>query len=160
MKNWLVAPFLALTCSAASAAVVSMPFWDAAGTEYRTDNYAKQIRERFHPTLTPLLFVVVTHGTDEPEFKKQMAVLNQLDAEELQLLYVIGSATNVDKHSYWLAQEDAEALLEGGAHFRFLAIAPTGDVCFSSAVSVPATTIVASNKALQATFSRCARKRA
>ena len=158
MKHSLALVPLLVSCATAQAGIVAMPFRDAAGAEYRTDNYAQEIRGRF-PGTQPLLLLLVARSFNEPEFKQQIEALRQVDAEQHQLIVAIGAATSTDKHSYWLEPEDADALLEGGEPFLLLAIGHGGQVCHSSPKAVQASQIVASNNALQPTFLRCAQKR-
>ncbi len=104
-----------------------MPFRDAGGSKYTTNDYVREIRERF-PDARPLLLLVVTNGEDEPEFRKQMVTLKQIDNEALQLLIVVGSVTSERKSGYWLESENADALLEDGSSFKLLAISEGGKV--------------------------------
>jgi hypothetical protein len=157
MKRLLAAAALTLP-SVVGAAVVDIPFFDAGGMQYTTGNYRGEITKRF-PGTHPTLFLIVTRDAMEPEFVKQMAVLKQLDAEALQLIFVVGTPSPANKGGYWLEPENVDALLEGGARFEFIAIADGGTVCFSSQKSVNREKIVASNNALQPTFLRCAQKR-
>ena len=157
MKTLLAAVAFAIPAFA-HAAVVDMPFFDASGVEYSTGKYREQIQKRF-PGTHPLLFLIVTRDAHDPEFKKQMATLKHLDAETLQLIFVVGTPSPPNKSGYWLEPENVDALLEGGSRFEFIAIGDNAEVCFSSQKAVTREQIVASNNALQPTFSRCARKR-
>lgn len=157
MKYLLIIVVLAIPAFT-HAAIIIMPFFDAGGVEYTTDKYREQIQERF-PGTHPLLFLILTRDVQDPEFKKQMTTLNQLDAEALQLMFVVGTPSLANKSGYWLEPENVDALLEGGSDFEFIVIGDNAEVCFSSQRAVKREQIVDSNNALQPMFLRCTQKR-
>lgn len=161
MKKFLVAGALALlsfSLKAAGPAVVAVPFFDAAGVEYSTGNYASQMQERL-PGMSPLLFLVVSRDPQGVELKEQMAVLQALDAEALQLVFIVGTPSPAPTGGYWLAPDGVDALLEEGAGFRFIALGVDAKPCFSSQQVVGREQIVAPDDSLQPAFSSCRQKR-
>jgi hypothetical protein len=132
-----------------------MPFFDASGTEYTTADYRSEIAKRV-PGVRSTALLIITHDDQNPEFRKQMAILEALDAEALQLLFVVGNASATDRQGYWLEPENADALLEGGHRFRFMAIGDHGEVCFSSDTAVERARITTSRDELTSAFSSCA----
>lgn len=141
--------------AADAATSVHMSFFDASGRAYTMTGYRSEIAKRV-PGVRPTALLIVSLDDQNPEFKKQMAILDALDAEALQLLFVVGNATATDRQGYWLEPEDADALLEGGRSFRFMAIGDHGEVCFSSDTVVERTRITTSRDELASAFSRCA----
>jgi hypothetical protein len=107
---------------------LSLPFWDASGAKYTTDAYVPEIQAKFHPSLTPTLLVVVTRTMKERNFQQQMLELKEVDAEQLQIVVAVGSASEIDKSSYWLRSEDAASLL-GKANFKLFVVGTEGRVC-------------------------------
>jgi len=138
-----------------AATSVHMSFFDASGTAYTTTDYRSEMAKRL-PGVHPTALLIVTRDDQNPEFRKQIAILDALDAEALQVVFVVGNASVSDRQGYWLEPENADALLEGGHSFRFIAVGDDGEVCFSSDTAVERTRITTSNNALTLAFSRCA----
>lgn len=134
---------------------VGMSFFDAGGREYTTHDYRAEMAQRY-PGVRPTLFLIVTRDDRNPEFRKQMAVLDALDAEALQVVFVVGNASAAARQGYWLEPEDADALLEDGGSFRFIALGDEGEVCLSSGTAMERAALVTARNTLHPAFARCA----
>lgn len=153
VRRLAAAACLLAACSCA-ARPVAVPFYEGNGVRFATDRYASQVRQ-LAPQAHPLLLLVVARSTDEPAFREQMGTLGTLDLEALQVVTVTGSATSVDKQGYWLASEDAAALL-GRERFRVLAVGGGGAVCLSGTTALARERIEAPDRSLKPELLRCA----
>ena len=142
----------------AQEGTVDMPFFGVGGLQYTTGNYRHEISERF-PGVHPTMFLILAHDASNPALIRQMSILDTLDAEALQDMFVVGLSSSASKEGYWMEAEDADALLEDGADFKFMAIGDEGEVCFTSRKVVEKAQLLASGNVLAPAFSRCTAQR-
>ena len=97
MRSTLLAIFFAV---GATPHLLAFDFYDAGGKLYRSTNLAEDIQRHHGFYSSPRVVLVQTPSLTHSDYKRQMTILGRIDAERLNLLYVVSSRSGVARHGY------------------------------------------------------------
>jgi hypothetical protein len=108
--------------------LVAFDFYDSSGRRYRSTHLAEDIQRRYGFRSTPCLVLVQTPSISHADYRRQMAILDHLDAERLSLLYVVSSRSGLDRDRYHTTPKTAADLAANHSGFRVTLFSATGAV--------------------------------
>jgi hypothetical protein len=84
---------------------------DSYGEAYELTNISMQLKKQYALEKNPITLVLLTNKLDGSRFVKQLSVLNAVNAEIYQYIYVVGCTTDRDESGYSISREDATDIL-------------------------------------------------
>ena len=110
------------------AQILDFNFCDSQGHSYQSKNFNAQIKKEYNSEYNLKLILVETPDLKDSLFKKQFEILNSMDAEELNLIYVSASFNNEDKDGYHTSINTARTLMNSKPGFRIRILNANGKV--------------------------------
>lgn len=84
---------------------------DSHGIVYASSNIGNQLRAEYELDSNPKMILILVQKADNSVFKEQLNILNQINAETYQYIYVTGIATSRNDSGYSLKSDKAKAML-------------------------------------------------
>ena len=115
MRRTILAAILALLVLSCANCTRSheIKVTDSHGKAYRLSDISTQLREEYGLEKNPIIMVLLTNELDDSRFNEQLNILNKLNAEAYQYIYVVGAVVDRDDSGYSLSSEDAMIMLSG-----------------------------------------------
>jgi hypothetical protein len=88
-------------------------FYDSYGRMYEIDTASSQVRKEYQLENKPIIIIIATNSTNQRKFIEQMKVIEKVNAEEFQYLYVLANSENEDNSGYFTTKTVASKLLSG-----------------------------------------------
>ena len=127
-------------CSQSSVSEIVM-FSDSHGKYYRSDTVGGIIKNEYGLNENLSLILLATSNSDSEEFKSQLKIIKEIDAEEFQYLYVIANSDTLNKSGYYTSKIDAKNIL-GNTKFKIIIYDQHGDLVQSSSAVLEKKTIL------------------
>ncbi len=129
-------------CALADRTLHTLPdlvFSNPRGCQFRLSSLDSDMQQCFGLNVRPGLLLLLAKRPDEEALVRQRALLKQVNAEQLSLLFILGIAedTHAPAEGYRLQSDQVAPLLEGH-RFRMMLIAPDGQVLLDSYLPVTA----------------------
>ena len=93
-------------------------FFDSNGHTYLSKDFNSQIEKEYNFKYTMKMILVETTDFKDSLFKKQIEILNSLDAEKLKMIIVSACSKNEDKDGYHTSINTAKELMGPIPKFR------------------------------------------
>ena len=104
--------FISLFACAYNGNSEEITFSDAYGKHYSSSTMGAVIKKEYDLDEKPKLILLATSNSDLEEFKSQLRIIKEIDAEKFQYLYVIANIETVDKSGYHTSKMDAKKFSE------------------------------------------------
>ena len=116
-----------------------LAFSNPRGCQFRLSSLDSDMRQCFGLNVRPRLLLLLANSPDEEALVRQQALLKQINAEQLGLLFVLGIVedTHAPAEGYRLQSDQIAPLLDGH-RFRMMLIAPDGQILLDSYLPVTA----------------------
>lgn len=123
--------FISLFACAHNRNSEEITFFDAYGKRYSSNTVGAVIKKEYDLNEKPKLILLATSNSDLEEFKSQLRIIKEIDAEKFQYLYVIANVETVDKSGYHTSRIDAKKIL-GNSAFKIIIYDQNGTLAQSS----------------------------
>jgi hypothetical protein len=121
---------------------LDIDFYDASGKTFHSLKLKTEIDSLFRMNSNPFVFVSVTNSSNNIEYRKQIEYLKEINAEELQLLFVDSNTDTTYNFGYYTDTSTASKLLEDGYNFKFILLDGKGKVVYDSTRALTAKEII------------------
>jgi hypothetical protein len=88
-------------------------FFDSHSKRYHSSTVGLNAKKEFGLEREPKIVVVATSSKDNPKYKEQMKIIYDVDAEEMQYMYIIASSEEEDRSGYYTSMATSKKLLNG-----------------------------------------------
>lgn len=92
---------------------LDISFYDSHGESYPINNASMTIMDRYNLSEAPKIVVLATSEENNDDFKKQLFVFSQVNAEDMQYLYIVANASEEDRSGYYMDKIRSIKLLSG-----------------------------------------------
>ena len=100
--------------------------------KYEITEISSQLSEQYGVDFRVSSIVIASNNKESNKFRKQWSIVESIDAEQYQLIYVNAvSEGRLNSHGYYTTEKVAEELLSGN-NFLVLLYSPEGRVLVSS----------------------------
>ena len=110
-------------------------FYDSYGRTYEIDTASSQVQEEYQLENKPIIIIVATNSTNQKQFIEQMKVIEDINAEVFQYMYVVANSEVEDSSGYFTKKNVALKLLSG-KQFRVIINDQCGKLIKSSYQSI------------------------
>ena len=83
-------------------------FYSNKGNEYTTSTLNKQFEKEYHSKFQERIILIETASLKDTLYSNQYKILDLMDSENLQLIYVIACLTEENRNGYYTTIEDAK----------------------------------------------------
>lgn len=132
MKFWTSIILLITFPIIAHAEKINFDFFDASGGRYSIFELTRQLNEKYNYTFSPSVLLVETPDFTDQKYLNQSAILEQIDSEDLQLIFVIASPFGEYEHGYHTTIEVAQTIMDDIPKFRVRILNTNGLIIFES----------------------------
>ena len=105
--------------------------YSSTGEVYLSNSISKDLRKRYSLQANPALLILLTDTLENKDFRAQLNVLGQVNAETYEYIYVIGSSEEKDTSGYHITTKEAAAMLSG-KQFQINIFNNSGELIHSS----------------------------
>ena len=138
---------LALIAACSRATILDFEFQGAGGHPvYRSGNLGKALEREFTSGLEPIVVLVETPSYDDARYSQQMGLLESLDAEDSQLLFVTACPCGPSASGYSTTAETANRIAGGEPRFRVTVLDGEGVVLKESDTVLPASEVATTRR--------------
>ncbi len=123
--------FISLFACAHNGNSKEITFSDSHGKHYSSSTVGSTIKKEYDLNEKPKLILLATSNSDLEEFKSQLRIIKEIDAEKFQYLYVIANTETVNNSGYHTSKMDAKKIL-GNAAFKIMIYVQNGTLVQSS----------------------------
>ena len=88
-------------------------FYDAHSERYHSSTAGINAKNEFGLEREPKIVVVATSSKDNPKYKEQMKIIYNVNAEEMQYLYIIANSQEEDRSGYYTSRSTSKKFLDG-----------------------------------------------
>lgn len=88
-------------------------FYDSYGRVYDLDTASTRVQEEYQLENKPIIIIIATNSTKQDQFVEQMRVIEKVDPENFQYMYVVANSENEDNSGYFTTKSVASNLLSG-----------------------------------------------
>ena len=106
-------------------------FYDSHNKRYHSSTAGLNVKKEFGLEREPKIVVVATSSKDNPKYKKQMKNIYNVDAEEMQYMYIIANSDEEDRSGYYTSMATSKKLLDGDI-FKVLIYDEEGNIIAQS----------------------------
>ena len=119
MKKTLLVLLLVMWSAASSYAdTMEFDFQGSAGEPYRSTSFNQKIEAKYKAKYNITLILVQTPSLDNADYLKQNKILDEIDAEQLQVIYVIACPKKEYSHGYHTTIDEAGKLMGESKAFK------------------------------------------
>ena len=111
---------------------LDIKFYDSSEKEFHSLNLKMEIDILQKYDSIPFLLLYVTNSQEIFEYKNQIKNLNDIDAEQLQLLFVDSNSENIFQAGYHTDKNTALMLLSEEENFKVFLLDGNGKILFKS----------------------------
>ncbi len=111
---------------------LDIKFYDSSESQFHTANLKAEIDILYKYNSEPFLLLYVSNSRGNVEYKKQTKNLNDIDAEQLQLLFVDSNAENIYRDGYHTDKDTALKLLNAENNFIVFLLDGKGKILLKS----------------------------
>ena len=115
---------------------LDIKFYDSSEKEFHSLNLKMEIDVLYKYNSEPFLLLYVTNSIENTEYKNQLKYLDDIDAEQLQLLFVDSNAENINEDIYHTDKNTALNLLGTDKNFNVILLDGKGKVLFKSSTAI------------------------
>ncbi len=115
---------------------LDIKFYDSSQQEFHTLDLKTEIDILYKFDSKPYLLLYITRSQNNPEFKQQLKHFIDINAEQLQLLFVESNAENINENMYHTDKNSALSLLEKGKDFKVMLLDGKGKILFVSTKAI------------------------
>ena len=135
MKRLALIAVLLVACSRRT--IVDFEFQAAGGHPVYRSTSLTALRRDLAPAIHPVVALVETPSFDDARYRQQIALLESLDAEELQLLFVAACTCGTNASGYSTTVETARRIAGAGPRFHVTLLDGEGVVLRESDAVLP-----------------------
>jgi hypothetical protein len=106
-------------------------FYDAHSECYHSSTAGLNAKKEFGLEREPKIVVVATSSKDNPKYKEQMKTIYNVNAEEMQYMYIIANSKEEGRSGYYTSTSTSIKLLAGDI-FKVLIYDEKGDLIAQS----------------------------
>jgi hypothetical protein len=132
MVRSLLILFLLLTSGvshASASRVLDFKFFDANGNEYSSVALKEGLRKFHHINSKASILLIYSPTLEGASLQKQLSLLGQHGAaEEMQMLYVVACPTAENRHGYYVASAQAQAVTANPSQFSVMVVGEGGRI--------------------------------
>jgi hypothetical protein len=115
---------------------LDIKFYDSSQQEFHSLSLKTEIDILYKFNSKPYLLLYITRSLSNPLYKQQLKNLNDIDAEQLQVLYVEPNAENINEDMYHTDKNTALNLLEKENDFKIMLLDGKGKILFVSTKAI------------------------
>ena len=118
-----------LLSSSCSSMCVSkeFSFYDSHGVLYRSNSAGSDVKNEYQLERNPKIILLATLSTREIKYQEQISVIQKLDAEKYQYMFVLANAEEEDRSGYYASKSVASELLNGSS-FKIIIYGEHGEL--------------------------------
>jgi len=132
MKSLYTIVFAFILTSTAFSQILDFRFYDANGRVYNSTTFNKEIISRDNIGLDECIILLETTSLYDSLYFQQNQILDLLDAESLQLIYITACLAEEYKDGYHTTIKTANNLIKPGTRFRIRLLDNNAGVVFES----------------------------
>ncbi len=111
--------FISLFACAHKGNSEKIVFYDSYGKYYSSDTVGAKIKKEYGLNEKPKLILLATSNSNLEEFKSQLRIIKEINAEKYQYLYVMANIEVVNNSGYHTSKMDAQKIL-GNSAFKIM----------------------------------------
>jgi uncharacterized protein (UPF0333 family) len=111
---YFIISLLIFGCSATSIPQ-EFTFYDSHGIIYHSSTATQNAKMEYGLDQEPRLIIIATSSENEKKFKKQMRIIYNVNAEQMQYMYVVANSEEEDHSGYYATKSTAKKLLDGNS---------------------------------------------
>jgi hypothetical protein len=115
---------------------LDIKFYDSSQQEFHSLSLKTEIDILYKFDSKPYILLYITRSQNNPLYKQQLKHLNDIDAEQLQLLFVESNAENINEDMYHTDKNTALNLLEKEKDFKVMLLDGKGKILFVSTKAI------------------------
>ena len=132
MKQLVIFCFLIVLKTSSFSQTINFDFFNSNGKEFNTKNLNEQLEKEFGVRFEAKIILLETPSLKDSLYVKQNEILNRLDAEILQILFITACTKKEYLHGYHTSIETAKKIMGENHKFRLRIIEPGGEMFFES----------------------------
>lgn len=125
-----------LALSVGCAKKIDFEFYDSMGRKYTVKTLNASFKKHYGQSYKPYLMLIETPNSNNEEFKKQILVLNSINGEAVNSIFIIANQSKVDTSGYHVMLEMAKKMSNGYDGFRIRILENTGRVILESSHNI------------------------
>lgn len=106
-------------------------FYDAHNECFHSSTAGLNVKKEFGLAKEPKIVVVATSSQDNLKYKEQMKIIYNVDAEEMQYMYIIANSEEEDRSGYYTNVTTSRKILAGDA-FKVIIYDEEGNIIVQS----------------------------
>ncbi len=110
---------IALSGCASTSESTEFKFYDAHGEEYNSLTAPSNLKKEFNLDNQPSMVIIATSSSSNLGYKEQIDVIDKVNAEEVEYLYIVANSEEEQSQGYYMTREDSANILEG-ATFKII----------------------------------------
>jgi hypothetical protein len=106
-------------------------FYDSHSERYHSSTAGLNAKKEYGLEREPKIVVVATSSKDNLKYKEQMKIIYNVNAEEMQYMYIIANSEGEDRSGYYTSKSISKKLLAGDI-FKVLIYDENGNIIAQS----------------------------
>lgn len=132
MKKIIFTLILLSIVSTINAQKMNFDFFDASGKKYNSETFSEQLGKEYKTNFNEQIILLLTPNKNDTTYLRQEKILTKIDAEELQIIYVVACKNEELTDGYYTSRETAKKLMGESDNFRVYIVDSEGKLKYKS----------------------------
>jgi hypothetical protein len=132
MKQLITISFLMFFTTSSFSQTMNFKFFNSNGKEFNTKILNEQLEKEYGTRFEEKMILLETPSLKDSLYIQQNNILNDIDAERLQLIFITACTENEYKGGYHTSIEKAKEIMGESPKFRLRIIESGGRILFES----------------------------
>jgi hypothetical protein len=132
MRQLITISFLVFFTHLSFSQTMNFDFFDSNSKEYNTVNLIEQLGKEYNTEFEESIILLETPNLNDILYLLQNKILDSLDAESLQLIYIVACSMKEQEGGYHTSVEKAKEIMGDNTNFRIRILGTEAKIIFES----------------------------